>query len=228
MDRDTTQNIRRITEDSTSSARVSGSGKRQSSAQKPHLADPKDTFRHIQRLGSGINDLKEDVKKLTNQLERSQAEKREIHDTNLSEVKAEHKEFKQRVATLEDQVEVLRQGNGQREAQLLAQENLKQKLDNLTRMVTNQGKLISQKDDQIAEMRRTLDSLQGSCHQNTQALARVQSAAKQPMYWEKQSYYDPGGGDSERRIAFERKIEELERQTSLLKVCFDCYHRLWG
>ncbi len=194
-------------------------------SRQPHLGNPKHIHKHFQALAFDISTTKANWKSLSETMEQLHADMGHGSSvsTELAEAKAEHEHFVRRLVNIEGQIEALRQNGGgeRREVKLKTLENLQYKLNEFSAIVSSQGVVLSQKEREIQELKRTVESLSRSSRDNTQAISQLQSTKAPPTaepHREKGGYYDPGTVATERSSALEKKVEDLERQTSLLKV----------
>ncbi len=197
--------------------------KKWTTTKTPHLADPKVVHRHVQELGHQLRVTKNDMETLKQTVSRSDARPDPSLSAELSEVRTNYRDFVGRLVTIEGDIAALRQnvGGERREVKLKTLENLQHKLNELFTTVEDQGKAISDREQEIVELKRKVESVRSGSRENAQAIAQLQSAprlsAAEP-YGRKSSYQDVSGTATERSTSLEKKIEELERQTSLLKV----------
>lgn len=180
--------------------------------------------------------MKDEMKKLwqtVQEISQSSARSQSL-DTELVALRTAHEGFLRRLVTIEGDIHALRQNGGaeRREAKLKTLENLQHKVNEVYATISEQDKAISQKETEIMELRRMVETLRSSSRDNAQAIAQLQSAAR-PLTTEsvgaKGGYYD-SSTTAGRTSALEKKIEEVERQTSVLKVCRDFSRTkcLWG
>ena len=197
-----------------------------SESHQMHLASPKSTFKHTQMLALQQREQSHEIKLMKSHLERAEREVREGKDilalfqSILNDSKFTTDQLLTRLDNLESQYEPLMQESESRKMATV-KKRLQEKVDELMRKVAKQDTAIMQQSTQIAELNKTVDSLSVSA-KTAFPSKRHETTGFASKYHDTHSSYGYQDDGNDKTLQLERKVQELERQTSLLKVHNTC------
>ncbi len=205
-----------------------GTGKRKIKGhqnRRLHLANPKATHRHVQMLAMEQQVVQRDLKALQAVIDKETREETSVQ-TTLNEWKTAQMEARTRLAIVEGIFEELKRTKEREMSQnrkgVALEAKLEQTLRDLGRQVTEQSEAISRQNAYISSLQQSIESLKGSSIDNAQVLAQLKQGrhmtneTRHMTYETQQSW--AMGMSSESSLRVGKKVEELERQTSSMKV----------
>ncbi len=186
-----------------------------------HLAHPKATHQHVQKLASEQQVIQRYLKALQAKVddETRQAASTGALQSAMNECKSAQTELVRRLLSLEHlsaEWKTARDDERNVHDKRVAMEaDLEQKIRELSRRVMDQSETISQQKEQISSLQLAYESLRQS-HEGQVWQQKI--SEKQQGYEEDDQYHSSMAMSRESSMTLEKKVEGLEKQMSSMKV----------